>query len=94
VFTEAGKDQNGVPYPAALFATGPASAAPDLTLHPDTLRTPGFHFRSGVPTGGDLHGGMDVPLYAWGPPEAIAAIGASLDNTEVFAILAPLLRAR
>ncbi len=92
VFTEAGKDANGVPYTALLFATGAGKGAPQAVLTPEMLLAPDFHERAGIIAGDDKHGGMDVPLYFWGPPSLRDSIGASIDNTEVFRILARAIR--
>jgi alkaline phosphatase len=92
VFAEAGKDRNGVPYTVLLFATGAGGDQPPPTLTPQLLGSPEFHERGGVPTGGETHGGMDVPLFFWGPPALRDAFGASIDNTEVFRILARAIR--
>ncbi len=92
IFVEAGKDRDGVPYTALLFATGGASDQPPPALTTDQLRSPDFHERGGIPTGGETHGGMDVPLYFWGPASMRDMFGASIDNTEVFRILARAIR--
>jgi alkaline phosphatase len=92
VFAEAGKDRNGVPYTVLLFATGAGGDQPPQTLTPQLLGSPDFHERGGIPTGGETHGGMDVPLYFWGPSALRGSFGASIDNTDVFRILARAIR--
>lgn len=92
VFAEAGKDRSGVPYTVLLFATGGGSEQPPPVLTPDVLLSSDFHERGGIPTGGETHGGMDVPLYFWGPAAMRDSFGASIDNTEVFRILARAIR--
>lgn len=88
VFSPAGKDKNGKPFTALLFATGPsaAKALPD-TLPPDLLRNPEFQERAGVPLEYEEHGAMDVPLYAFGPERCFGTLHGSMENTEVFEIL-------
>jgi alkaline phosphatase len=87
VFTEAGRDENGVPYTTILFATGPGNHERSSELTEGILRDPDFRERSGVPTGWDVHGGMDVPLYSWGPKALLENIPGSLDNTEIHSLL-------
>jgi alkaline phosphatase len=87
LFTEAGRDENGVPYTAILFATGPGNHERPGELTQDILRNPNFRERSGIPTGWDVHGGMDVPLYSWGPKALLQSIPGSLDNTEIHSLL-------
>jgi alkaline phosphatase len=92
VFAEAGKDRNGVPYTVLLFATGAGGDQPPPMLTPQLLGSPDFHERGGLPTGGETHGGMDVPLFFWGPSALRDSFGASIDNTDVFRILARAIR--
>ena len=88
VFSQAGKDMNGKPFTTLIFGNGPtaALAIPD-TLTPDTLSSPDFKERAGIPMPYEEHGGQDVPLYAFGPETYLKLIKGSMDNTEIFAIL-------
>jgi alkaline phosphatase len=95
VFTQGGKDMNGVPYTAILFGTGPTAAGP----YPDTLDfrwgpDPDFRERAAIPLPYEDHGAADVPLYAFGPEPLLAGIRGSLDNTEVFGVLRGALEGR
>ncbi len=95
VFTQAGTDVDGKPYTALLFADGPgALAEPPDSLSADMLADPEFRERAGVPLRGDSHGGMDVPLFAWGPRWVLDRIPGSLENTAVSAILEAALTGR
>ena len=40
------------------------------------------------------HGGMDVPLYAFGPDRYLSRIRGSMDNTEVFEVLRAAIEGR
>lgn len=95
VFTQGGKDMNGVPYTAILFGTGPTAAGP----YPDTLDfshgpDPDFRERAAIPLSYEDHGAVDVPLYAFGPERLLAGIHGSMDNTEVFGVLRAALEER
>jgi len=88
VFSVAGEDALGRPYTALLFANGPSAASqPPEDLTADAVRDPAFRERAGVPLASETHGGMDVPLYAFGPREILDRIPGSLDNTAIFGIL-------
>jgi alkaline phosphatase len=95
IFTEGGVDLNGVPYTAILFGTGPTAAGP----HPDSLDfgrgpDPDFRERAAVPLSYEMHGAMDVPLYAFGPGRLLERIPGALDNTAIFGILRGALESR
>lgn len=83
----AGVDTAGVPYTTLLFATGPGPREGDEWPDEETATHPDYRQRAGVPKWSEAHGGMDVPLYAFGPERVLAGITASMDNTEVYAIL-------
>jgi alkaline phosphatase len=95
VFVQAGKDSDGIPYTAILFANGPSAGAdlPD-SLSRDLLENPEFQERAGVPLASETHGGMDVPLYAFGPERYLEMIRGSMENTEVFGILRAAIEER
>lgn len=88
VFVQAGRDTEGIPYTAILFANGP-SAGTDLpdSLSEEILEDPDYRERAGVPLASETHGGMDVPLYAFGPDRYLEMIRGSMENTAVFGIL-------
>jgi len=88
VFSQAGKDKNGLPFTTIIFGNGPSAAKPI----PDTLTTamlnaPDFQERAGVPMPYEEHGGQDVPLYAFGPDKYLKLIKGSMNNTDVFGVL-------
>jgi alkaline phosphatase len=95
VFSQAGVDANGKPYTAILFANGPGASlpVPDV-LDESRFADPDFRERAGVPLGSETHGGMDVPLYAFGPARYRDRVRASMENTEVHAILLDAIEGR
>lgn len=85
VFTEAGVDAYGVPYTAILYANGPSALQPPpAQLSAERLSSSDFQERAGVPLQADTHGGMDVPLFVFGPESQYRDLPASIDNTEIF----------
>jgi alkaline phosphatase len=85
VFTQAGVDASGIPYTAILYANGPSALTPPpATLTAEQLDSVDFQERAGVPLQSDTHGGMDVPLFAFGPERFHRDLPASIDNTEIF----------
>jgi alkaline phosphatase len=86
IFSQAGVDDDGVPYTSLLYATG-TGETPPARLTPEILGDPDFRERAGVPTGSEVHGGMDVPLFMWGPGRFLDGIPASMENTEIFHVL-------
>ena len=86
VFAVAGTDLHNRPYTTLLFATG-NSPAPADTLEPRDLANPDYRERSGVPLRSEAHGGMDVPLYAFGPRWLLDRIPGTADNTWIFGYL-------
>ena len=95
VFTEAGTDIDEKPFSAILYATGPSAAqtVPE-TLNFENGPVPDFQERAGVSTRSELHGAMDVPLYAFGPEQYLGRIGGSMDNTALFDILREAVEGR
>jgi len=88
VFTMAGQDLDGRPYTSLLFANGPSARNPPREgLTGFDLPHPDFMERAGVPLASETHGGMDVPLYAFGPERFLSRIPGTMENTEVFAII-------
>jgi len=95
VFALGGTDADGVPYTALVFGNGPtAKKAPPKGLDAAAVRDPDFRERAGIPLDYETHGGMDVPLFAFGPQDLLARIPGSLDNTEVFGILRDAVEGR
>ena len=95
VFSPAGVDLNGKPYTSILFANGPGgTVSPPDSLDEATLLDPDFLERSGVPLDHETHGGMDVPLYAFGPRTVLDRIQGSMDNTAVYGILLDVIEGR
>lgn len=95
VFGEAGRDAEGLPYTTILFANGPSGgAAVPGSLSAEMLENPDFRERAGVPLASETHGGMDVPLYAFGPARYLQMIRGSMENTEVFEILRAAIERR
>lgn len=92
VFTQAGTDTEGRAYTALLYANGP-SARPGRwqRVTSSTVGSASFRERAGIPLHRETHGGMDVPLFIFGPEGGERPPAASIDNTEVFQRLAVLL---
>jgi len=87
ILGQAGEDTDGVPYTTLLFANGPGAGDREDQPHAEESFHPDHRQRAGVPLRSETHGGMDVPLYAFGPEWALSGITGSMDNTEVFGVL-------
>ncbi len=88
VFTQAGVDEDGIPYTAILYANGPSAGSPvPASLTPEILESDDFQERAGVPLPYETHGGMDVPLFVFGPRSAYDDLPSSIDNTAIFDLL-------
>ncbi len=88
IFAQAGVDEHGVPYTAMLYANGPsASLDPPPALSAESLASTDFRERAGVPLRFETHGGMDVPLFVFGPDAAYRDLPAVIDNTDVFGLI-------
>jgi len=88
--------QDGKPYTTLGYANGPGSvyaegatpaARPDLTGIDTTAQ--GFHQQTLVPLGSETHAGEDVPLYAWGPGDAM--FSGTIEQNVVFHAMARAL---
>lgn len=83
------------PYPALVFGTGPGRSDWLAQPHPeDWYRDPRNPGPSAVLLGGDTHGAMDVPLYAWGADRHAREVHGTLQNTTIFTLLRLALQDR
>lgn len=84
-FGQAGVGADEQPYTTLLYANGP-SALEGVTAGagPGTATTAEHLNRAAVPLEYETHGGMDVPLYAFGPEALRPKLAGSIDNTEIF----------
>jgi alkaline phosphatase len=88
VFVQAGVDDMGNPYTTLLYGNGPSALSPPpAVLDPGALASPDFQERAGVPLSRETHGGMDVPLFVFGPESVYRDLPAAIDNTAIFDIL-------
>jgi alkaline phosphatase len=88
IFVQAGVDALGSPYTALLYGNGPSALSPPpAVLGPAELASPDFRERAGVPLSHETHGGMDVPLFVFGPESVYRDLPAVIDNTAIFDIL-------
>ncbi len=90
-----GKDKEGRPYPVLLFGTGPGwEGCERRQVSTDQLADPRHKDPSAVPMGGGTHGGMDVPIYAWGVRAYAERVHGTVENTAVFGYLRDALEGR